>query len=140
MKVRLRDRLKRLVQVREEPHQLALSFGMGVLLGILPGTGAMVAAGLAAVLRLNLPLAVAGAMVVNPLTAPLVYGGSYFLGRWMLGNQVIEHKIARILLTTIAGNFVLAAGMALVGYLLVWVFAAWHQARLRRKGKHAAGH
>jgi len=113
------------------PHKLALAFGMGVLLGILPGTGAVVAAGVATVLRLNLPLAVAGAMVVNPLTAPLVYGGSYFLGRWLLGDRVVEHKIARILLRTLAGNLVMALGLAVVGYLVVWGLATWHRSRAR---------
>ena len=104
---------------------------MGILLGVLPGTGAVVAAGLAVVLRLNLPLAVAGAMVVNPITVPLVYAGSYFLGRWLLGDQMIEHKIARILLSTLAGNMVMALGLAVVGYLIVWGLAVWHRSRAK---------
>ena len=112
---------------------------MGVFLGILPGTGAVAAAGLAAVFHLNIPLAVAGAMLTNPVTDPLVYAGSFLLGRWLLGDRVVEHKIARILLTTMAGSLIIAAGMALAGYAAVWAVARWHQARTHRKGKHAAG-
>ncbi len=135
--MRLPERLKKLIQIKGSSHRLASAFSLGVFLGILPGTGAVAAAGLAAVLGLNLPLAVAGAMVVNPITAPLVYVGSYFLGRWLLGDQVIEHKIARILLNTLAGSVVMALALAVVGYLIVWGLAIWH--RRATGGRHAAG-
>ena len=135
----LKDQLRQLIKTSGSPHKLASAFGMGVLLGILPGTGAVVAAGLATVLRLNLPLAVAGAMVVNPLTAPLVYGASYFLGRWMLGDRVVEHKITQILLTTLTGNLVMALAMALAGYLIVWGWVVWRRRRATG-GRDAARH
>lgn len=133
----LKKRLKKFIRQPGDPPKLAFAFAMGILLGVLPFTGAVVAAGLATVLRLNLPLAMAGAMVTNPLTAPLVYGGSFFLGRWLLGNAELEQTITRILLTTIAGNLTLAMGMALTGYLLVWGFAAWCQSKKR---PHASRH
>ena len=126
-----------MVSVADSPHRLALAFAMGILLGVLPGTGAVVAAGVAAALRMNVPLAVAGALVTNPLTTPLVYGGSYLIGRWLLGDRVAEHVILRIGLTTIAGNVVLAAGMAAVGYAAVLFLAARYQSKKRR---HAARH
>ena len=104
---------------------------------MLPGTGAFVAAGVATALQMNVPLAVAGALMINPLTAPLVYGASYLLGRWLLGDQVAKHVILRIGLTTMAGNAVLALAMAVVGYIGIWMFAVWYQAKKKR---HAAGH
>lgn len=107
----------------DTPPRLAFAFALGILLGVLPGTGAIVAAGVATALQLSIPLAVAGALVTNPLTAPLVYAVSFFLGRWLLGNEVAEHALIRIGLTTIAGNVILALAMAVVGYLLVWVIA-----------------
>ena len=104
----------------DTPSRLAFSFALGVLLGVLPGTGAIMAAGVATALRLTVPLAVTGALVTNPLTAPLVYGASYLIGRWMLGDKVAEHVILRIGLTTIAGNAVLALGLAAAGYAVIW--------------------
>ena len=101
-------------------HRLAFSFALGILLAVLPGTGAIVAAGVATAFRLSVPLAVTGALVTNPLTAPLVYGASYLIGRWMLGDKVAEHVILRIGLTTIAGNAVLALGLAAAGYAVIW--------------------
>ncbi len=120
----------------DTPHRLAFAFALGILLGILPGTGAIVAAGVATALRLSVPLAVAGALVTNPLTAPLVYAGSFFLGRWLLGNEVAEHKLIRIGLTTIAGNVLLALCMAVAGYLVVLGLAIVYQSS---KGRHASG-
>ena len=113
-------KLRKLLRADDSPHRLALAFALGVLLGILPGTGAVMAAGLATALRLNIPLAVAGAMLTNPLTAPLVYGGSYFIGHWLLGRLEVQHAMARILLTTIAGNLILSIALALVGYGLIF--------------------
>ena len=102
---------------------------------MLPGTGAVVAAGVAAALRMNVPLAVAGALVINPLTAPLVYGASYLIGRWLLGDQAAKHVIVRIGVTTIAGNAVLALALAVAGYIGIWAFAVWYQ---KKKKGHAA--
>ena len=127
----LKKRLGRFINQPGDPPKLALAFAMGILLGVLPGTGAIVAAGAATVLRLNLPLAVAGAMITNPITSPLVYGGSYFLGRWLFGDPQVEQTIIRILLTTIAGNLVIALAMALAGYLLVWGFGTWYRSGRR---------
>ncbi len=127
----------KLITLSDNPHRLALTFSLGVLLGVLPGTGAFVAAGVATALRMNVPLAVAGALMINPLTAPLVYGASYLLGRWLLGDQVAKHVILRIGLTTAAGNVILALGLAVVGYIGVWMFAVWYQSK--KKG-HAPRH
>lgn len=130
-------RLSKLVSVSGDPHRLALAFALGILLGVLPGTGAFVAAGVATALQMNVPLAVAGAFVINPLTAPLVYGTSFFLGRWMLGDEVAKHLIVRIGLTTAAGNVILAFAMAVAGYTGVLLFTLWVRSK---KGHHAAGH
>ena len=113
------------------PLKLALAFALGILLGVLPGTGAVVAAGLATAFRLNIPLAVAGALLTNPLTAPLVYAGSYFIGRAVLGHAAFKQTVARILVTTIAGNVILALGMAVIGFAVVWGLAVCYRSRKR---------
>lgn len=129
--------LSKLVSVSGDPHRLALAFALGILLGVLPGTGAFVAAGVATALQMNVPLAVAGALVVNPLTAPILYGASFLLGRWMLGDEVAKHLIVRIGLTTAAGSVVLAFALAVAGYAGVLLFTLWVRSK---RGRHAAGH
>ncbi len=119
MSGRLGNRLRALVNFRGTPHHLALSFGLGVFLGVIPGTGAIAAAAVAALFRLNLPVMVAGSLLTNPVTAPFVYVGSYLLGHWLLGDWLPAGTIRQVLLGTLAGNLVIAAGLGLTGYLLV---------------------
>ena len=119
------------------PHRVALAFALGVALGVIPGTGALVAAGAAALLRPNLPLMVAGALVTNPLTSPFIYGGSYALGHWLFGDWLPDGRIGKVMLGTVAGNVILALLMAAVSYLLLWPVIHW--VRLRRLSRHAAG-
>lgn len=119
MKEWFKERLKPLINFKGTPHKLALAFGLGVALGVIPATGAIVAAAVATVLKLNLPLMVAGALLTNPITTPLVYAGSFLLGHWLLGDLLPEGAISRLLLGTAAGNLVLAAGLGVSGYLVV---------------------
>ena len=116
-----KGRLKIMMDFRGTPHQLSFAFGLGVTLGIIPGTGAIAAAALASVLRLNLPLMVAGALLTNPITTPFVYIGSYFLGQKILGDQLGLRPLAKAILSTAIGNLVLAVGLGLFGYLLVFI-------------------
>ena len=115
----LKKRLQVLVNFRGSPHRLALAFGLGVFLGIIPGTGAIAAAAVAALFRLNLPIMVAGSLLTNPVTAPFVYIGSFLLGHWLLGDWLPAGNIRRVLLGTLAGNLIIAVTLGLLGYLLV---------------------
>lgn len=133
--------IRSLFRLRGSPHKVALAFALGVALGVIPGTGALVAAGAAALLRLNLPVMVAGALVTNPITTPFIYGGSYALGHWMLGDWLPSSRLGKVLLGTVAGNMVLAFLMAGVAYLALWGLAHWIRVRVRnrRLARHAAG-
>lgn len=116
----LRQRLKPLWEFRGSPHQLASAFALGIAIGILPATGAIAAAACAAVLRLNVPIAIAGALMNNPLTTPILYASAYALGQRLLGPWLPEAVGPRILLATAAGCLLLAIGLGLLGYLLAF--------------------
>ncbi len=124
MKVKdwLQRRFKIVIDFKGTPHQLACAFGLGVALGIIPGTGALAAAATASVLRLNLPLMVAGALLTNPVTTPFVYAGSYLLGRRLLGNALPLWPAAKVLLAILIGNLILAIGLGLLGYGMALCF------------------
>lgn len=137
----LKKFVRSLFRFRGNPHKVALSFALGVALGVIPGTGAIVAAGASALLRLNLPVMVAGALVTNPLTSPFIYTGSYALGHWLLGDWLPSSRVGRILLGTLVGNMILAFVMAGAGYLILWGLVHWIRVRVRnrRLARHAAG-
>ncbi len=120
--------------MKEDPHFLALSLGVGIALGILPGIGAIVAGILAPFLGLNLPLMVAGALLSNPITSPLVYGASYWIGCRLCQITFLEQfKLAQILLKTLAGNVVLALAMGLAGYLFLFLFLLSMRSLIRHR-------
>ncbi len=121
--------LRPFLTFKGSPHQLALSFGLGVALGVLPGTGALVAAAFGAALRLNVPLMMAGALLTNPVTVPFLYAGSYFLGEWFLGSWLPAGLIARIALGTITGSLFLAVALGLIAYGVVFSLTFWMRTR-----------
>lgn len=137
MKEWVKGRGKALVDFRGSPHRLALAFGLGVALGILPGTGAIAAAMVAALFRLNLPIMVAGSLLTNPITTPFVYIGSFLIGHWLLGDWLPAGKISRILLSTLTGNLILTLLLGLIGYLVVFAISlALRRRRPNPNGNH----
>ncbi len=124
----LKERFKPLLHFHGTPHQLALAFGIGIFLGVIPGTGPIAAAFVATVLHLNLPIMVTGALLTNPLTAPFLYIASYALGHWLFGAHLPANQLANVLLSTVAGNLILSACLAVIGY-----FIAFGLAHLRSK-------
>ena len=106
-----------MVDFKGSPHQMAFAFAVGVFIGIVPGTGLIAAAAAAALLRLNVPVVLAGACLTNPLTMPLIYGAGYAIGHRVLGEITGLGRVARLLLHTITGTILLGVVMAVVSYL-----------------------
>ncbi|MBI4313464.1 MAG: DUF2062 domain-containing protein [Candidatus Omnitrophica bacterium] len=132
----LRGRLKALWNFKEPPHRLAFAFSLGVFLGVMPGTGAIAAGACAAFLKLNVPVAVAGALVSNnPLTTVLIYTAGYALGQSVLGEYLPDSNAAQISLATIFGMALLAIVMGAAAYLPAFVIAWAAQRRRNAKGK-----
>ena len=129
MRRKIHQRLKSLTSFKETPHRLALAFGMGILLGILPGTGVLAAAFCSTVFRLNLPLILAGALMTNPLTVPLVYLPSFFIGQRLLGEWLPAGTVPRLLVGTVTGNLILAVSLAMAGYILCFGAVTFLRAR-----------
>jgi uncharacterized protein (DUF2062 family) len=79
---RLRDTL---LGINDSAHRIALGMGLGLLLGVLPGTGAIAAVACAFVIHVNKAAALAGALMVNTwinvVTFPLAIAIGAFLFR-----------------------------------------------------------
>jgi uncharacterized protein len=125
------------------------AFAMGLLLAFAPIPGHMVLAGLLAIaLRLNVPAAVTGTLLVNPLTMVPIYVFCYRIGRVLLDLpprpfeieiswQWMTHGLLPIWKPFLLGCLVTGLLTAIAGYVLLG--SLWHlklvQSYHRRKGR-----
>jgi uncharacterized protein len=118
-----------------KPDRMPFAWGMalGLAIGLLPTywVQALLAVFFAYVLRVNIPAAVIGTLVTNPLTTLFIVGFQVKVGIWIIGSPAphdVDH--ARGIFRTIVshgpqylvGSAVTAALAALLGYIAVLVF------------------
>ena len=79
----------RFLKIRGNPREIALGFALGIFVGMTPfmGLHTAIAVPLAALLKWNKFSAALAVWVSNPLTAPVVYGVTYFVGAKVLFIQ-----------------------------------------------------
>lgn len=108
----------------------------------------IVAAALAMMLRLNLPLAVALVWVTNPLTIPPLFYVCYKVGAWILGNvdqdiafawswEWFRGELAQAGEPFLLGCSVVGSLSALAGYTGMRTLWRWHVVREWEKRKEA---
>lgn len=122
-------------KIRGEPRQIALGFALGIFVGMLPLMGLQMAIAffIAALLNYNKISAAAGAWITNPITAPFLYGLSYYIGAKFMsfkGNYKLPEefslsvvkeiivKAPNILWVMTVGGIILGIPLALAGYYL----------------------
>ena len=75
----------KLVKINDTPQRVALGFGLGIFLGVLPGTGPVAALFLAFVLRVNRASALLGALLTNTWISFLIFIPAVKLGSIIFG-------------------------------------------------------
>jgi len=124
------------------------AFALGLFIGFIPmPVHLALGAALALLLRLNVPAAIAGTLIANPLTAAPMYFGAYWVGCQLLGlsPRPVAFEMSWTWLTTtlvpiwkplLLGCLVLGTLTALAGYVLLG--GLWHVSLVlkyhRRKG------
>jgi uncharacterized protein (DUF2062 family) len=73
------------------PHEKAIGFGLGVFLGILPGTGPLAALFLATVFRVNRAAALLGSLLTNTWVSVVAFMISIKIGALLMG---VHWKVA----------------------------------------------
>ncbi|MDD5091282.1 MAG: DUF2062 domain-containing protein [Candidatus Wallbacteria bacterium] len=128
-----RNKVIRILKSGNSPHEIALSFTVGVFFACLPlyGVHTMLALVAAACFKLNPLLALAGVYVNNPLTVPLISVLSIGLGKWLVSvlpvgffppdSHVTSMENAMVLFRELMmGSVVLGLVSALLTYPLVF--------------------
>lgn len=143
---RYRDRFRRelIVAFRKEhtPHQIGVSFGIGIFITALPTGGLGI--GLFFVFAslwswISKPAIFASVAVLNPFVKPAVYVASLQIGGLLLGVQSIRSHETTIESAGVAvqqlvlGNVVLAVCLSVVSYLIVVHLTRTHRRRRRRQ-------
>jgi len=132
----LRDKLRQVIGIKDSPRKIALSFGIGVFLGMSPLLGLHTILGivLAWGLRLNKFVTIVGVYVTNPWTIVPIYTFATWLGARLLGMdhilpEIDWHNIGipelirdlePILPPFIVGTIFLGLTGGLLGYVIIY--------------------
>ncbi len=148
--------LIRLVRIQAQPDAVGRGMALGLFIGMTPtfGIQMFLALGFALLLRQNKIAALIGVWCTNPVTAPIIYGIEYEVGRLLMGlphpEVAIEfnHKIlsglgCQLLPPLLLGSVVLGIPVAIIGYALTIRFVpslrAWRVPRWPKRRQDDRG-
>lgn len=118
------------------------AFAVGLCIAWVPVPFQMVlAAGIAILMRVNLPISVALVWVTNPLTMPPMFYFAYYVGVHLLGMPPVDFEMSftwewlRSVMSTIGGPFLLGCAVLAVcsssgGYLVIRLL--WRYSIIRK--------
>lgn len=123
----------RFIKLKGAPHEIALGFSLGLMIGMTPFFGAhfFSCIFLASWLGWSKIAAMVGVNVTNVFTAPLIYPVNYWVGAWLVGasgdvrwpmsfttREMVEliRQSPLILIDLSIGGVILGAPLAFAGY------------------------
>ncbi len=135
LKASVKNAYHRFVKIRGNPKEIALGFALGIFVGMSPYMGfhMAIAVFFASVLKWNKISAATAVWISNPLTAPIIYPATYYMGSKIITLKicysfprhfnldaliVIIKQTPEIFLTLTVGGVVLGIPLAVVGYYL----------------------
>lgn len=128
-------------------HSVSGAFFVGLFVCFLPTLGQMpIAALLAFLFRVNLPISVALVWISNPLTMPPIFFATYELGRWILNSPAVAFSLElswewfnteflRLWKPLVVGSVITGLFFGGLGYISMQMFWRWHVVRNWEKRK-----
>ncbi len=141
----------RFLKIRGHPREIAYGIAIGLFIGMTPTIGFQTAIALffAALFKANKISAVLGVWITNPVTAPLIYSMTYYLGGKILGNSIsintLEHieegtsffnmifNAPEILWVMTIGGLVIGIPLSVAGYLFSYSAIEKYQEEIKQK-------
>lgn len=122
LKAKILEELRKSFHEEKTPHQIALSFSIGVFVTVLPtlGLGLLLFTYLARVYSWVSRLAIfSSALIFNPLIKPFFYLASINIGGLIVdGKLSIPTEPESLLLYLLIGSLATASALAIIGYWL----------------------
>lgn len=130
----------KIVRINDTPQKISLGLGLGIFLGILPGTGPVAALFFAWLLRLNQASALIGSLLTNTWLSIVTFLLSIKVGSVIMGldwQQVYKNwqlfikdfhwinllklSLIKIILPVIVGYFIISLCLGLLTYLITLI-------------------
>ncbi len=133
----LREKFQFILTLKENPHNVAVSFSVGVFIGMSPLLGIHTVLGLlvASLFKLNRLVTIVGVYITNPWTIIPIYTFGTWMGMKLLGVEgivtnirwsslsmsTVAGELKELLMPFIAGTFFIGAVSSIIGYFLILV-------------------
>jgi len=131
----------KLYRINDSPQKIAMGFGLGIFLGVMPGAGLLAAVVLALLLRVNRISALLGAILTNTWVTFAIFLLSIRAGSAIMGldwhtvhrdiriilkgftwQSVFKISFFKILLPTVIGYLIVSFCLGVAGYLIALAF------------------
>jgi hypothetical protein len=132
---RFRNVLAQILRIEDTPHRIALTFAVGVFLGLSPliGLHTVLAIAVAWIFRLNRIVILSGAFINNPWSVIPIYTFSTWIGAEILGTDLlvtdvdwrgitlgtIVRDLEQLVVPFIFGTLLVAALFSVLCYVVV---------------------
>ena len=143
---------ERFVKIRGHPREIALGLALGVFIAMSPfmGLHTAIALCLAALFKWNKISAAIGVWLSNPLTAPVIYSVTWFVGSKITGITLADnlphtfsfkatlqllYKTPTILSTLTIGGIIVGIPVAIGAYYIAFGVIQKYQEEVREKLK-----
>ena len=138
----------RFLKIRGNSREIALGFALGLFIAVTPTMGIQIplAIFIAALFKWSKISAAVGVWLTNPLSAPFVYGLTYYIGAKILGLRTLRSLTGDIGLSTViealkkapellsamtVGGILIGIPLAVVGYYLSYAAIEKYQNDLK---------
>lgn len=116
----------KLLRLKDPPEKIALSFSIGVFIGIFPtfGFGGILVVLISYIFKLNYVAGLLGTFIMNYFTSPFFWTLSYFIGDLIFSGKLEWKNFSRqtfksFALSYLVGNIIVSTIFSLIAYYLV---------------------
>lgn len=133
----------KLFRINDSPKKIALGFGLGVFMAIMPGVGPVMALLGAFLFRVNRASALLGSILFNTWTAIITFLGAVKLGSLVMGlnysdvyaswnnliknfswSNLLQQPFQEVLIAVIIGYLIISLCLGILSCLIVYVIAS----------------